>query len=281
MIEEKSMRNLRTIQKKSAVVLVLLTLLTACETTPVTKRSQLILIPQSQEIALGLTAYQEVLSKSKISTDPEKVAMVRRVGERIAAVANQPDYKWEFNLLEDPQVNAFCLPGGKVAVYTGILPLTQNEAGLATVLAHEVSHATARHGAERMSTGLLAQLGMVALDVGLAMKGQDPNTIKALNAAYGAGTQVGVLLPFSRKQESEADRIGLMYMAKAGYDPNEALHFWERMSKVDKKSPPEFLATHPSDETRVKQIQNWLPEAEKEYRALPVERREAQIPAVH
>ncbi len=271
------MRTMRVVQKKCAIFWVLLALLAACETTPVTKRSQLILIPESQEIALGLTAYQQVLSESKLSTDPEKTAMLRRVGERIAAVANQPDYKWEFNLIEDDkQVNAFALPGGKVAVYTGILPLTQTEAGLATVLSHEVSHATARHGGERMTTGLLAQLGMVALDVGLAMKGQDPNTIKALNAAYGAGTQVGVLLPFSRKQESEADKIGLIYMAKAGYDPNEALHFWERMSKVDKKSPPEFLATHPSDETRVKQIKKWLPDAEKEYRAVPVERREAQ-----
>lgn len=274
------MRKRGSIPKRSAIILVLLSLLISCETTPVTKRSQLILIPESQEIQLGLTAYQEVLSKSKLSTDPEKTAMVRRVGEKIAAVANQPDYKWEFNLIEDDkQVNAFCLPGGKVAVYTGILPLTQNEAGLATVLSHEVSHATARHGAERMSTGLLAQLGMVALDVGLAVKGQDPNTIKAMNAAYGAGAQVGVLLPFSRKQESEADRIGLTYMAKAGYDPKEALQFWDRMSKLDKKSPPEFLATHPSDETRVKQIQRWLPDAEKEYQAVPVERREAQIPA--
>ncbi len=276
------MRQMRAIQKKSAIFLVLLAFLVACETTPVTKRSQLILIPESQEIALGLTAYQQVLSESKLSTDPEKTALVRRVGERIAAVANQPDYKWEFNLIEDDkQVNAFALPGGKVAVYTGILPLTQTEAGLAAVLSHEVSHATARHGGERMTTGLLAQLGMVALDVGLAMKGQDPNTIKALNAAYGAGAQVGVLLPFSRKQESEADKIGLIYMAKAGYDPKEALHFWERMSKVDKKAPPEFLATHPSDETRVKQIKKWLPDAEKEYRAVPVERREAQIPAVN
>jgi len=269
---------MKTIQKSALVFM--LSFLAACQSTPVTNRSQLILIPESQEIQLGLTSYQEILSKSKLSTDPEKTAMVRRVGEKIAAVANQPDYKWEFNLIEDDkQVNAFCLPGGKVAVFTGILPLTQNDAGLATVLSHEVSHATARHGAERMSTGLLAQLGMTALDVGLAMKGQDPNTIKALNSAYGAGTQVGVLLPFSRKQESEADHIGLTYMAKAGYDPNQALQFWDRMSKLDKKSPPEFLATHPSDETRVKQIQKWLPDALKEYQAVPAERREAQVPA--
>lgn len=262
------MKALKNSLKNSLTIFVLFSLLLSCQSTPVTNRSQLILIPESQEVALGLTAYQEILSKAKLSNDTEKVAMLRRVGERIAAVANQPDYKWEFNLIEDDkQVNAFALPGGKVAVYTGILPLTQTEAGLATVLAHEVAHATARHGGERMSTGLLAQLGMTALNVGLALQGKDPKTIEAVSMAYGAGAQVGVLLPFSRKQESEADKIGLIYMAQAGYDPKEALSFWERISKVDKQSPPEFLATHPSDETRVKQITSWLPEAEKEYQA--------------
>ena len=234
----------------------------------------MILIPESQEIALGLTAYHEVLSKSKLSNDAEKTAMLRRVGERVAAVADRPDYKWEFNLIDDDKtVNAFALPGGKVAVYSGILPLTQNEAGLATVVSHEVAHAIARHGGERMTTGLIAELGLVALDIGLAIQNRDPNTIKAFNAAYGLGAQVGVLLPFSRKQEAEADHIGLIYMAKAGYDPKEAPAFWERMSKLDKKGPPEFLATHPSDERRIQKIQEWLPEAEREYRALPSGRR--------
>jgi len=253
--------------KKQVTLLLLLLIVAACRSTPVTGREQLILVPESQEIQMGLTAYQQILSESKLSNDPEKVEMVRRVGERIAAAANKPDYKWEFNLIEDDkQVNAFALPGGKVAVYTGILPVTQNEAGLATVMAHEVAHATARHGGERMSTGLLAQLGMMALDVGLAMRNQDPQMRKALLAAYGATAQVGVILPFSRKQESEADRIGFTYMAKAGYDPKEALQFWERMSKVEKQKAPEFLSTHPSDETRVEQIAKWLPDVEEEYR---------------
>lgn len=270
------MNVLQKFRNKGAMILVSLSLLVSCKTTPVTDRSQLILIPESQEIALGLTSYQQILSESKLSDDPEKVAMLRRVGEKIAAVADRPDYEWEFNLIEDDkQANAFALPGGKVAVYTGILPLTQTEAGLATVLAHEVAHATARHGGERISTGLLAQLGMTALNVGLAMRGEDPDTIKAWTMAYGAGAQVGVLLPFSRKQESEADRIGLIYMAQAGYDPEEALHFWERMSRVDKESPPEFLATHPSDETRIKQIAEWLPEAKKEYLASAGSQKEA------
>ncbi|MBI3804831.1 MAG: M48 family metallopeptidase [Nitrospirae bacterium] len=260
------MKRARTIRTQIALVLMVLSIFAACRSTPVTGREQLILIPESQEIQLGLTSYQEVLSKAKLSNDPEKVALVRRVGERIAAVANKPDYKWEFNLIDDDKtVNAFCLPGGKVAVYTGILPVTQNEAGLATVMAHEVSHALARHGGERMTTGLLAQLGLAALDVGLAVKNQDPGMIQAVNSAYGAAAQVGVILPFSRKQESEADHIGLILMSKAGYDPQEAVHFWERMAKLDKAKAPEFLSTHPTDEKRVQQITAWLPEAEREY----------------
>lgn len=253
--------------KKQAILLLLLFIVAACRSTPVTGREQLILVPESQEIQMGLTAYRQILSESKLSNDSEKVEMVRRIGERIATVADKPDYQWEFNLIEDDkQVNAFALPGGKVAVYTGILPVTKNEAGLATVMAHEVAHAIARHGGERISTGLLAQLGMMALDVGLAMKNQDPQMTRALLTAYGAAAQVGVILPFSRKQESEADRIGLTYMAKAGYDPEEALQFWERMSKIEKQKAPEFLSTHPSDETRIEQIAKWLPEAEQEYR---------------
>ncbi|MFY9269518.1 MAG: M48 family metallopeptidase [Candidatus Manganitrophaceae bacterium] len=252
---------------RCVILLLLLALMTACRSAPVTGREQLILIPESEEVQMGFTSYQQVLSQSKLSNDPEKVALVQRVGKRIAAAADKPDYQWEFNLIEDDKmVNAFCLPGGKVAVYTGILPVTQNEAGLATVMSHEVAHALARHGGERMSTGLLARLGMMVLDVGLGMKNQDPRMAGALLAAYGAAAQVGVILPFDRKQESEADRIGLTLMAKAGYDPKEALQFWERMSKLEKQKAPEFLSTHPSDETRIRQIATWVPEVEKEYR---------------
>lgn len=253
--------------EKQVLLLALLSFMAACRSTPVTGREQLILIPESQEIQMGFTAYQQILSESKLSDDSEKVALVRRVGERIAAVAKKPDYKWEFNLIEDDQqVNAFALPGGKVAVYTGLLPITRNEAGLATVMSHEIAHAIARHGGERMSTGLLAQLGLMALDIGLAASQQDPQLVRALTVAYGAAAQVGVILPFSRKQESEADRIGLTFMSRAGYDPREALQFWERMSKVEKQKAPEFLSTHPSDETRIRQIAKWLPEAEETYR---------------
>jgi len=243
--------------------------LAACRTTPITHRSQLILIAEPQEVAMGFSSYKTVLSKAKLSTNQARVAQVRKVGERIAAVANRPDYRWEFNLIQDDKmVNAFALPGGKVAVYTGILPITQDDAGLATVMSHEVAHAIARHGGERMTTGMLAQLGQAALNA--ALSGKDPATIQNFNDAYGLGTQLGVLLPFSRNQESEADRIGLVLMARAGYDPKAAIEFWRRMSKVSQNKVPEFAATHPSDETRIRVIREWLPEAEKEYRpAMP------------
>jgi predicted Zn-dependent protease len=234
----------------------------ACRTVPFTNRRQLSLIPASQETQMGLSQYQQTLKESKLSTDAEKVALVRRVGQRIAAAADRKDFEWEFNLIEDDKmVNAWCLPGGKVAIYTGILPITQTEDGLAVVMGHEIAHALARHGGERMSQGLLAQMGGVALSVAMADK--PAQTQQMFQAAYGAGATVGVLLPFSRAQESEADRIGLILMAKAGYDPAAAAPFWGRMSEASKGGgkPPEFLSTHPSDERRIKQIEEWLPEA--------------------
>jgi predicted Zn-dependent protease len=244
-------------------------LLAACRTAPITGRKQLSLIPESQEVAMGLTAYQDVLSKSKLSNDPEVNAQVRRVGERIARAADRTDYQWEFKVINDDKtVNAFCLPGGKVAVYTGILPIARNDAGLATVLSHEVAHALARHGGERISTGLLAQIGLLGLDAVLTTRGSSPQAIETINAAYGLGAQVGVILPFSRTQESEADHIGLILMAKAGYDPSAAIGFWERMNASEKGSgrPPEFLSTHPGTDRRIEQIKAWLPEAERYYR---------------
>ena len=242
-------------------------LLLSCQTTPITQRTQIILIDEPQEVALGIKAYQSVLSKAKRADDPEKTALIQRIGKRIAAVAERPDYRWEFTLIQDDEmVNAFALPGGKVAVYTGIIPVAQTEAGLAAVMAHEVAHAIARHGGERMTTGLLAQMGMTALNVGLAVKGEDPKTIQAFNTAYGLGTQFGVLLPFSRNQESEADHIGLILMARAGYDPKAAVGLWQRMAETKKAVAPEWLTTHPSDATRIRQIRALLPDAEKEYR---------------
>lgn len=220
------------------------------------------LVSEEKEIALGLKSYNKILSGTKRSQNFQQASMVRGVGKRIAAVANRPDYQWEFNLIEDDKmVNAFALPGGKVAVYTGILPVTRDEAGLATVMSHEVAHALARHGGERMSTGLLAQFGMIALEQGLA--GESPNRIMAFKTAYGVGAKVGFILPFSRKQELEADRIGLFLMAKAGYDPREAVHFWERMAQLDQSKAPEFLSTHPSDIKRIQQLKKWLPEAQR------------------
>jgi predicted Zn-dependent protease len=218
------------------------------------------------ELSMGLKSYREILKKSKLSQDKQVLAMVREVGNRIALAANKPDYEWEFNVIEDDKmVNAFALPGGKVAVYTGILPYTKDEEGLAAVMGHEVAHALVRHGGERMTTILLAQMGQVAMNI--ALKDQSSTTIRALNIGYGAAATVGVILPFSRNQESEADRVGLILMAKAGYDPSKSVDFWERMAaKKGKKSPPEFLSTHPADKRRIEQIKQWLPEAMRYYR---------------
>ena len=238
-------------------------LLCACQSVPYTKRKHLVLVSAGEEASLGESSYKDALAKAKVSSDAEATALVRRVGERIAAAADKPDYHWEFNLLDDPKtVNAWCLPGGKVAVYSGLLPITKDENGLAVVLGHEISHALARHGSERMSQGLLAQLGGVALGAALASK---PDATQQLaQQAYGAGATVGVLLPFSRAQESEADHIGLILMAKAGYDPEGAVPFWQRMASAagaGGNSTPEFLRTHPADDKRIEAIKKELPEA--------------------
>jgi len=240
----------------------------ACASAPYTHRSQLILVSQSQETKLGADAYHEVLAKAKVNTDPQINAIVREVGERIARAANRPDYKWEFTVIDAPNtVNAFALPGGKVAVYTGLLPVAQDTAGLAAVLGHEVAHAIAHHGAERMSQAMGAQVLGTALSVGLG--GTNPTTANAIMQLYGLGAQVGVLLPWSRTQESEADHIGLILMAKAGYDPEAALALWQRMEKLEgggkNAPPPEFLSTHPGYGTRQHDIQAWLPEAQRNF----------------
>ena len=214
---------------------------------------------------MGLQSYQEVLRKSKVSADPAMNDLVRRVGTRIAAATGKADYQWEFKVIEDPQANAFCLPGGKVAVYTGILPITRDEAGLAAVLGHEVAHAIARHGGERVSQELVVQVGLAGTMAALANR--DPKTVQSVGALLGAGAGVGLLLPWGRGQESEADHLGLIYMAKAGYDPHAARDLWIRMGEASKGQgrPPEFLSTHPSAATRIKQIEAWLPEAMQYY----------------
>jgi predicted Zn-dependent protease len=240
-------------------VVLFLLLVVACTQTPFTKRSQLILVSTEEETKLGAQAYREVLSKSPTVTSGQYVTPVRRIGERLARAADRPDYKWEFAVIDDPkQINAFALPGGKVAVYTGILPVAQDSDGLAVVMGHEIAHVIARHGAERISQGLATQLGAEVLG---AAAGGGPQA-NVLLAAYGLGAQLGVLLPYSRTQESEADHIGLILMAKAGYDPRTAPEFWQRMSHAASGGrSPEFLSTHPNPETREQQIRAWLPEA--------------------
>lgn len=226
-----------------------------CVSTPETGRSAFILTSESQEMQMGLQAYQEMLQKEKVSTNERWNRILQQLGKRIAASANKPEYHWEFKLVESKVENAFCLPGGKVAVYTGILSKCQNEAGLATVLGHEVAHATARHGGQRISTALGAQLGLTALSAVLG--GKDSTDKRLLFAALGLGTNVGVILPFSRSNESEADEIGLIYMAKAGYDPREAPKFWDRFGSDG--GMPAFLSTHPKSQDRKRNLEAQLP----------------------
>ena len=241
--------------------------LVACQTVPITGRSQLQFLGERQELQMGLTAYQDTLKKEKISGDPRLNDQVLRVGRRIAEATGKADYQWEFKVVDnDKMVNAFCLPGGKVAVYTGILPIARDDAGLATVMGHEIAHAIARHGGERLSQQLAVEGLVAAAAIGLAERDSNRATLYA--GLLGAGATVGVLLPYSRLQESEADRLGLIYMAKAGYDPRTAVDFWRRMAEAGKGrgKPPEFLSTHPADETRIRQIENWLPEALSYYK---------------
>jgi predicted Zn-dependent protease len=255
-----------------SILCALAALLAACETAPVTGRSQMMLVGESEERQMGLQAYRDVLSKEQLSEDARTNALVGKVGRRIAAAAERPPgdlwraprFRWEFKTIDKDEPNAFCLPGGKVVVYTGILPITRTEAGLAVVIGHEVAHALARHGAERMSQEIGAQtIGQIlALGVGQVSPGLQEDFLRV----YGLGASFGVLLPWGRAQESEADQIGLTLMAKAGYDPASAIAFWERMSKVAGDKPPEFLSTHPSDQTRIAQIKAWLPEARSHYR---------------
>ena len=252
-------------------LLIAVVVLVGCAEVPLTHRKGLRLMPESQLVSMSLQEYDKVLKESKLSGDRAKVQMVRRVGARIGAAAEEflresgmgddvKNYAWEFNLIEDDKVvNAWCMSGGKVAVYTGILPITKDENGLAVVVGHEVAHALARHGNERMSQGLLAQMGGLALSVALAQKPAE--TQRLFMTAFGIGANVGFILPYSRLHESEADRIGLVLMAKAGYDPRGAVPFWQRMNGEGGKRPPEFLSTHPAPDTRIDNIKVHINEA--------------------
>ncbi len=265
--------------KRNVIALLLLLLLSpaalSCGTVPVTGRKQLSLIPGSTMLSMSDKQYGEFLKSNTASTDQERIAQVREVGANIRQAVERyfaqqglssqlKGYRWEVNLIESKDVNAWCMPGGKIVVYTGILPITQTKAGLAVVMGHEVAHAIAEHGNERMSQGLLAQMGGMGLALALEKK---PEQTKALwMTAFNVGAQYGALLPFSRLQESEADELGLVFMAMAGYDPTEAVSFWQRMSQQKGgKSPPEFASTHPSDETRINDIKKLLPRTMKYY----------------
>ena len=238
--------------KNIVLVMFSLVIIAGCmHKTPYTNRSQMIFMSQEEELALGEKSYEEALSTAKVITGTKDANRVKTIGERIAKVANRSDFTWEFNLVEDKALNAFCLPGGKVVVYTGILTAARNDDQLATVISHEIAHALARHGAERMSSATVQQgiqtLGNVVLAVGA------PSYQNVFNQAYGIGSQIGVMLPYGRMQESEADEIGIYLMHKAGYNMQEALKFWENMSE-GKTDTNEFLSTHPSSSTRIEDI---------------------------
>ena len=256
--------------------LLLLILVVACAKVPITGRSQLNLIPASMLYPMSFEQYDAFLAEHPVSDDAGRVAMVERVGQRLQHAVERfyaergqrgalRNYAWEFHLVENEQVNAWCMPGGKVVVYTGLLPVAEGEAGLAVVMGHEIAHAIAEHGNERMSQALLTQLGGVALSKALEEKPQETRAL--FLGAYGVGTQVAVLLPYSRLHESEADHLGMIFMALAGYDPHEAVAFWQRMTAAKSgPAPPEFLSTHPSDQARIENLRELIPEAMDYYR---------------
>lgn len=240
--------------------------LCGCRTAPVTRRPQLMLMPESQEITLGVQAYQETISSQPASSDARLVSMVNRVGERIASVSGRNDYQWEFRLIADQTQNAFCLPGGKVAIHEGILPICQDEAGLAVVMSHEIAHALARHGGERMSQNMAVDGAKMIAEKIVGTYAADKQQL--LMQAYGVGSKYGILLPYSRRQESEADHIGLNLMAEAGYDPTVAPGFWTRFGNLKQgEQQSEFLSTHPTDQRRAADLQNLMNEASTIYAA--------------
>jgi len=250
-------------------------------------RHQIVALSPQQESRLGAQAFQQILRESEVVHEESIVAVVRRIGSRLAEASTQDKvltrlqlkaqrFRWEYAVVRSRQVNAFCLPGGKVVVYTGILPVAETEDGLATVLGHEIGHALAHHGAERMAQQQLVRLGQLA--VASSLSDLDPRQQREVMALLGAGSQFGILLPFSRKHESEADHIGLLLMAAAGYDPHEAIHFWQRMERIGGGRRLEFTSTHPSHEHRIRDLKRWLPEAEPLYAQSDQQRGQRLLP---
>lgn len=264
--------------RRIKLILLVFLLAGACKTNPFTGEKTLNFYPNSQIFPMAFAQYDQFLEENKVVEESADARMIREVGQRIASASERwltangypgylKDYRWEYNLVKDETVNAWCMPGGKIVFYTGILPICQGETGIAVVMGHEVAHALADHGAQRMSAGTLQQLGAVAGNIAI----QDPEKRNMFNQAYGIGSTVGVMLPFSRSHETEADRIGLQIMAIAGYDPTEAAELWKRMrDKAGGQSPPEFLSTHPSNETRIQNLTEWAPLAKEEARKFGV-----------
>mgnify|MGYP006301828131 CR=1 FL=1 len=266
------------ILKKNLVVLFgCLFFIISCSTVPITGRQQLNIIPTSTMLQMSYQQYEQFLNQHQISNDASEVRMVKTVGSKIAQAVEQyfrqnnmaeqiDNYEWEFNLIESEEVNAFAMPGGKVVVYSGILPIARNRTGLAVIIGHEIAHVVAEHGNERMSHGLATQMGGMALSA--ALSSQPQQTRELFMTAFGAGAQIGFMLPYSRLQESEADHLGLIFMAMAGYDPRAAIDFWQRMQqKKGGGSTPEFLSTHPSDQSRIQNIRELIPKVMPYYRA--------------
>ena len=266
---------MKRLQTELFAVLITALLLQFCSFVPLTGRRQLSLVSDADMFATSLVQYNQFLKENKLSTNTAETNLVKKIGNRIQNAVTiyfaQNDLSqelkglaWEFNLIESEEVNAWCMPGGKVVVYSGILPVTQNEAGLAVVMAHEIAHAVSKHSNERMSQALLAQLGGQTLAAALQEKPQQTQDIWM--SLFGVGVQIAAVLPYSRLQEGEADHLGLIFMAMAGYDPNSAIEFWQRMSQNAGAKPPEFLSTHPSDENRIRKIKSEIPEAIKYYK---------------
>lgn len=258
--------------KQTLVLFVMALLVFSCAENPFTGKSTLAIMPNSQLFPTAFAQYDQFLNDNKVVTGTKDAAMIKRVGQRIAVAAERwlnanghqgylKDYKWEYNLVEDKTVNAWCMPGGKIVFYTGILPIAKNETGIAAIMGHEVAHALANHGQQRMSAGMLQQVAAVGLNVAL----KDDKNLDLYNQAFGIGSQVGVMLPFSRAHETEADKIGLYLMAIAGYNPDEAAELWKRMkANSGGKAPPEILSTHPSNDSRIANLKALAPQAKAE-----------------